>query len=233
MRSETSGARRIALGLLLAGLTLCLAHLLATRWERVSDEARPGVELALFPNGPWVKPATMGRARVAADLAWLEAIQYYGKHRKTDRMYPFAETLFSTLVALDPQFENAYVLGALILSEDVGRFDVARGLLEAGVAANPESWRLTFELGFLCYVRGTNKEEAAGLLRRAARMPGAPSSVTRLAAFAAGQAGDREMAIALWTEVYRMNENSEVRRIAGEYLATLGVDVARWEGGTP
>lgn len=178
-------------------------------------------ELALFPSGPWVRPFTVGRAALAADLVWLEAIQYYGRHRKTDRLYPYAETLFTTLTGLAPDFENGYILGALILAEDQARFHAARALLESGVRANPGSWRLAFELGFLCYLSGRDQLEAARLLDAASRIQGAPPSVRRLAAFAASRAGDRSTALALWREVLAETDNEEVRRVVEGYITRL------------
>ncbi|MBK8230245.1 MAG: hypothetical protein IPK72_06595 [Candidatus Eisenbacteria bacterium] len=222
MRSERGRRAGLWIGLLTAAGLTASAQVVGARFEAARGAVQPPPELALFPNGPWVKPATLGRARLVADLVWLKAIQYYGQHRKTDRKYPYIESLFGTLTGLDPRFENAYVLGSLILSEDLGRFDAARALLEQGIAANPESWRLAFELGFLCYMRGPDQREAAELLRLAAGKPGAPDSISRLAAYAAQKSGDRGLAVALWREVYRQNPSEEIRRLAEQYLANLG-----------
>lgn len=222
MRSDRGRRAGLWIGLLTATGLIVSAQVVAARFESERGNVQPPPELALFPNGPWVKPATLGRARLVSDLVWLKAIQYYGQHRKTDRKYPYIESLFGTLTGLDPRFENAYILGSLILSEDLGRFEAARALLEQGIAANPESWRLAFELGFLCYMRGPDQREAAGLLQAAARKPGAPDSIARLAAFAAQKSGDRALAVALWREVYRQNPSEEIRRLAEQYLANLG-----------
>lgn len=229
-RSESTAPSRVRVAAswivrgAVAVLLLFGARALGSRFETARGVSPAPPELALFPTGPWVKPATLGRARLAADAAWLEAIQYYGRHRKADRRYPYAQLLFTTLVGLDPLFENAYVFGALVLAEDVGRFDQARALLEEGILANPESWRLRFELGFLCYLHGPSKSEAATLLRRAADTKGAPESVARLAAFAATRGGDRTLAVSLWTEVYRATDNPEIQRIARQYLEDLGAE---------
>ena len=211
------------------------ASALAQQWESDRTSRADRAELQVFPNGPWVKPLTLGRARLVADAAWLQAIQYYGEHRKTDRRYPYAGTLFQTLTGLDPAFENAYVLGALILSEDAGHFDQAVQLLVEGVNANPESWRLPFELGFLFYRHGLDRgtgvsPDAVRWLAHAGRQAGAPPSVRRLAAFAAQRSGARELSIALWIESLRASENAEVRRIAEEHLVQLGVPPAELEG---
>lgn len=205
-------------GLLLLLLGARLGGAFAAGIGRLEDEA----ELALFPRGSWIRPFTCGRSELAADLVWLRAIQYYGTHRGTDRAYPYAETLFSTLTDLDPTFVNAYIFGALVLHEQYGRLDPALALLDKGIAANPDSYWLAFERGFFLYVTQSDPEGAVVWLTRAARMPGAPESFQRLAAFAAQRRGDREVATALWLEVYTATENEEIRKIAGDYLRDLG-----------
>lgn len=187
------------------------------------------VELALFPHGPWVRPAMLGRHRVAADVAWLRAIQYYGKHRATDRSYPYAWTLFRTMTDLDPQFVNAYVFGALVLAEDQDDMEGAQRLLRDGMAANPGHWILPFEYGFLAYVHGGDMATAAEYLAAAARLPDAPPSAGRLAAYAAGRAGEVDFAIELWREMLRHSDNDEIRRTARRYLKELGApEAADW-----
>lgn len=198
----------------------------AGRLERAAPRLTDGAELSLFPTGPWVRPATLGRHRLAADLAWLEAIQYYGRHRRGDRAYPYAETLFRTLTDLDPGFEGAYVFGALVLHSDVKRPEAARALLRKGIQRNPASWRLVFEYGFHRYLESRSNEEATLYLARAAAMPGAPEWVGRLAAYAAGSAGQHALAIELWRQVLRQSANEEIRRIARRYLTDLGAPEA-------
>ncbi|MCA9757022.1 MAG: hypothetical protein KDA27_14555 [Candidatus Eisenbacteria bacterium] len=190
--------------------------------ETALGEHTDGAELALFPRGELIRPFTFGKPEVAADLVWLRAIQYYGQHRGTDRSYPYAETLFDSLTDLDPTFINAYIFGALVLHEQFGRLEPALALLDKGIEANPDSYWLPFERGFFLYVTHWDREGAVAWLARAAEMEGAPDSYRRLAAFAAQQSGEREVAVALWLEVYTSTENEEIRKIAHDYLRDLG-----------
>lgn len=223
VRAGRGRARRVTtIGLSACAALLVAASFTGAQWDRATPPREPGAELALFPNGPWVKPLLMGRSRLVADFAWLEAIQYYGAHRKTDRRYPYAETLFRTLVGLDPTFENAYILGALILADDAKKFDAADALLSSGMAANPASWRLAFERGFLHYMRGPDRAVAAQFLAQSAAIEGAPESVPRLAAYVAGRSGDRELAIRLWRDVLVQSDNPEMQSVAEDYLRDLG-----------
>jgi tetratricopeptide (TPR) repeat protein len=211
----------VAVGLLLAG-----AHRLTFALQRARSSTSDPAELTYFPTGPWVRVAALGRARLAADLCWLEAIQYYGKHRRGDQRYDYAETLFRTLTDLDPSFENAYVFGALVLHGDAQAPAAAFALLEKGIERNPSSWRLAFEHGFLAYLESKDSRVAVKYLSTAARLPGAPPWVGRLAAFAATKAGDRELSLEMWRRVLENSENDEVRRIARSRLRELGAPEA-------
>jgi tetratricopeptide (TPR) repeat protein len=210
--------RTLLVALVLLGLAVPLRDA-AWRSRRVlPDQA----ELTLFPKGEWARPLALGHARLAADLCWLEAIQYYGRHRQTDRAYPQAEALFHTVTTLDPQMEEAYVFGALVLNGEGRKPEAAGRLLQEGIRRNPMSWRLRFEYGFLAFLRQKDDGEAIAYLTQASRLPGAPPQVARLAAYAAGKAGRTETAIALWREMLRSSDNEEVRRIARRYLQELG-----------
>lgn len=213
--------------LAVAGACACA---LAAAWAAGRADARPPaggepVELALFPSGRLVREASLGHPQWTADLAWLTAIQYYGRHRRSDRSYPLADHLFRVVTEADPGFARAYLFGALILCEQGDR-DAAEALLRRGVNAHPESWLHWFELGFFHYVETRSFDEAARAMRIAARLPGAPEYVGRFAAAAAGHAGDRETALSLWETVARGSGNEEIRRMAEERIAALRAELA-------
>ncbi|MEZ4651147.1 MAG: hypothetical protein R3E97_20630 [Candidatus Eisenbacteria bacterium] len=217
------GLDRVGWASLVLGLVLLAAGArLGRAVETALGETNDGAELVLFPRGELIRPFTFGKPEVAADLVWLRAIQYYGQHRGTDRSYPYAETLFHSLTDLDPTFVNAYIFGALVLHEQFGRLEPALALLDKGIEANPDSYWLPFERGFFLYVTHWDRDGAVAWLTRAAEMEGAPESFRRLAAFAAQQSGDQEVAIALWLEVYNGTDNPEIRDIAHDYLRELG-----------
>ncbi len=226
MRSRIPVGLGIAAGLVAVGLLLAGAHRLGLALERARPSSADPSELTYFPAGPWVRAAALGRTRLAADLCWLEAIQYYGKHRRTDQRYGYAETLFRTLTDLDPSFENAYVFGALVLHGDAQAPGAAFALLERGIECNPSSWRLAFEHGFLAYLESKDSRVAVEYLSHAARLPDAPPWVGRLAAYAATKAGDRELSLEMWRRVLENSENDEVRRIARARLRELGAPEA-------
>jgi tetratricopeptide (TPR) repeat protein len=189
-------------------------HKVAASKRAVHDS----VELLLFPSGRFLQETSMGHRQLLADAAWLTAIQYYGKHRLSDRAYPLALHLFTVLTDADPQFVNAYLFGALVMAED-DRFSRAEALLERGVARNPDSWRLVFELGFFRYVYTKSYLAAAASFAHAAAWPEAPPYVHRFAAAAYQRGGDSETAARLWRTIAETSDNEEIRRMAEEWIA--------------
>lgn len=201
-------------------VSVALAAFSGEQFARRHAGLRDPAELPLLPSGPHLGELTLGRRHLLADLAWLTAIQYYGRHRLTDRRYPLTGQLFRVITDCDPQFANAYLFGALILAE-AGEADAAAALLAKGVAANPQSWMLAFELGFLHYAYTQRWPEALEAFMRAVRLPGCPDYVARFAAAAGERAQRPELAAELWAMIARDSPNEEVRRIALERLAAL------------
>lgn len=183
----------------------------------------PLAELAYYPSGRALKPATLGHAETAADLAWLRAVQYYGEHRSTDLRFTQLEHVFEVLTSLSPGFEGPYVFGAFALAQEGRDFPAAERLMLKGVAANPRSGRLAFELGFLHFVRpgGRDLGQAAEWFERSARLPGGPPQARRFAAFARQHAGDLAVALLLWDDVRRTSSNPLMREMAEREIARL------------
>jgi len=143
------------------------------------------------------------RASVA-DVYWLYTIQYYGEHLKSDHRLDSLPAMVRLVTTLSPHFKEAYFFGAFAMI-DVGRPGVAYALLQQGFKANPGDWQFPFYLGFFAYAyaSGPHKDEvAAQWYADAARLPGAPSFVPRLAAELATRGDERQTAIDLWTQVY-------------------------------
>lgn len=173
-------------------------------------------ELSYYPSGQFLRPATLGHAETAADLAWLRAVQYYGEHREKDNRFDHMPHVFDILTSLAPRFEQAYVFGGFAMGQEGFRFKEAEALMLKGIEANPRSATLAFELGFLYYVKtgGRDLRRAAEAFELAARLPNAPPQAARFAAFARQNAGDLRVAYLMWDNVYRTSANSYLREMA-------------------
>jgi hypothetical protein len=229
-----------AIGLALA--LGALAAVLSGQAYRLLPHPRPLEELAYYPSGEHLRPATLGHAETAADLAWLRAVQYYGEHRITDNRFDRMEHVFDILTSLAPQFVPAYVFGGFALAQEGRDFPAAERLMLKGIEDNPRSGTLSFELGFLYFVRpgGRDLPKAAQYFEIAAHQPDSPPQARRFAAYARQNAGDLVVSYELWLEVYRSTQNRylresaarELRRIA-QAIQTGREDLVRHKLGTP
>lgn len=205
---------------LVAVLALGLAARAGGEFARQRGPVKDPAELVLFPSGRMLAELSLGHPHLLADAAWLTAIQYYGKHRLTDRRYPLAPQIFEVITQADPTFRNAYLFGALVTAED-GNPAAAEAMLRRGAERNPQSWEIHFELGFFLYVYRRSMPEAARAFERAAELPGAPAYVRRFAAASWERAEQPEVALRLWEQIAGQTENAEVRRIAEARLQAL------------
>jgi tetratricopeptide (TPR) repeat protein len=190
---------------------------------RILPHPQPLEELSYYPSGRFLEPATLGHAATAADLAWLRAVQYYGQHRTSDNQYVRMGHVFDILTALDPAFVPAYVFGAFALAQEGRDFPAAERLMKQGLAANPTSGELAFQMGFLYYVRpgGRDLKRAAECFEQASRQPDGPPESARFAAFSRQNAGDLEVAYELWSQVERSSPNLYLREIAQREMARI------------
>lgn len=189
---------------------------LADEAYRSLPHPQPLEELSYYPSGEHLRPAALGHAETAADLAWLRAVQYYGEHRRTDLRFTRMYHVFDILTTLSPRFVPAYIFGGFALAQEGFDFPKAEALMLKGIENNPGSGRLAFELGFLYYVRpgGRDLRHAAEYFEQAARLPDGPPESARFAAFARQHSGDLRVAYELWEQVYRTSGNSYMREMA-------------------
>jgi hypothetical protein len=201
---------------------------LAARAAATLPAPEPFQELAYYPSGQALRPATLGHAESAADLAWLRAVQYYGEHRLTDLHFTQMRHVFEILSVLSPSFESPVIFGAFALAQEGRDFAGAEQLMLDALDRNPRSGRLAFELGFLYFVRpgGRELKKAAEYFELASRLPGSPPSAARFAASARENSGDLVAAYQLWAQVRANSPNAYMREIAGREIDKIAQAIA-------
>jgi hypothetical protein len=164
---------------------------------------------------------------IASDVYWMRAIQHAGEERRSGRLqtrFALLEPLVSLTVTLDPQFNIAYRVGAILLAEEPpngpGRPDQAIAILERGLAANPERWQYAHDIGFVHYLHTGRFDEAARWFTRAAGMPGAPRWLGPVAAITLARGGDRHGARTLLVELAATSDGY-IKQSAERGLAQL------------
>jgi tetratricopeptide (TPR) repeat protein len=206
-----------------------MACILASNAYRGLPRPRPLEELSYYPSGQYLKPASLGHAETAADLAWIRAVQYYGEHRRTDNRFTRMSHVFDILTSLSPAFVPAYVFGAFALAQEGRNFPAAERLMLKGLDANPQSGLLAFQLGFLYYVRpgGRSLNQAAQYFEQSARQPDGPPNAARFAAFARQHSGNLRVAYELWAQVYQNSPNVYLRATAEREMEKIRMALAQ------
>lgn len=227
MKLPDGGVRRLRLRQLAAWAVALALGLVVFRLADWSSRAIPRVspleELAYYPSGQHVRPATLGHAESAADLAWIRAIQYYGEHRALDNRFDHLYHVFDILTTLAPRFESAYIFGAFALAQEGRNFPQAEALLLKGLENNPRNGRLAFEMGFLYYVKpyGRDLPKAAEYFELAAQLHTQPGIARRFAAFCRQNSGSLAVAYALWQQIRDSSANGYLRDIAEKEMTRI------------
>ena len=179
-----------------------------------------GEELAYLPSAEYLKPALLGFEHLAADLFWLKCIQYFGKHFEADRRYPKLYRLVDIVTSLDPQFIDAFRLGALFLTI-ARRYPEAIAVYEKGIARNPDRWELPHDLGRLYYLELKDYPKALSWWERTDQLSGRPDYIPRFVARLYTQTGHLETALELWQALYDSTDNEWVRETARQEIQKL------------
>ena len=179
-------------------------------------------ETMYFPSVHGYHRISCGHRAVCADAIWLWFVQYYGKHRLTDRKYDHMYHILDIVTTFDPAFIKAYQLGSMLLTHDAQRPDQAKLLLKKGMQANPDSWSLPFYYGFMHFVFLGDYETARAYFRLAAHKPNAPDMPRRWEAYVTyKKQGDLDTALDLWLDLYTTTTNPEEKRVAELYIKDI------------
>ena len=215
-----------------AGLT---AAAFVARWN---DGHRPDVpaqfaEEQLYLNGPTMKRITLAFNGIAADWYWMRSLQYVGrkiinyedthsgKLRLSDlksldlRLLP---ALLRTATTLDPKFLDAYYYGAVILP-DVDENE-AIALLNQGIAANPEQWKLSQHLGYI-YWQHREYQKASEVYETGGKLPDAPPWMLAMSARMKAEGGASQAAREMYVHLYEASDDLNVKGMVEKQLMRL------------
>lgn len=170
-------------------------------------------QLTYLPSGDYLRVAALGYRELAADLLWLQAIQVMGERKLSEETGHWLYHLLDRITTLDPKFVRAYEAGSHALCILVVLPEESNRLLEKGMRHNPQEWKLPFLLGINYYFEMADDEKAAEAMAKAARLPGAPDSLARLAAKLFVSARSPQQAVELLAKVYEETSDENVRKM--------------------
>lgn len=215
---------------IIIGLT---ASALLTRWNDLHLSKVQFGDEPLYLNGPAMKRLTLAFNGVAADWYWMRSIQYVGRkivnYQDTHSGSVYLRDLSSLNIqllpsllrmstALDPQFLDPYYYGAVILPEiDT---NAAIDLLNQGIAANPDEWRLRQYLGYIFWQRH-DYASASEVYAAGGKLPGAPPWMTAMAARMKAEGGAKQAAREMYAHLYEASDDLNVKRMVEKQLMRL------------
>jgi len=182
----------------------------------------------LLSSGRVLKNLSLGYDALLADIYWTRVVQYYGARLgKPEATFDLLWPLLDITTTLDPKLVPVYRFGSIFLSEPrpigAGRTDLATELVKRGIAANPDKWILSTDLGFLYYWRLKDYPHAAAAYLTASRVPGAPVWTKLMAGRIAALGGSIETSRMIWSQIYDSTSDPTIREHALDQLRALKV----------
>jgi tetratricopeptide (TPR) repeat protein len=243
-----------------AGLT---AAAFVAHWNDVHRRDVPAqfAEEQLYLNGAAMKRIAGPFSGIAADWYWMRSLQYVGRKivnyedahaGKFDLMNLSSldlrslPSLLQMATTLDPQFLEPYYYGALILPDLDGNEAIA--LLNQGIAANPEQWKLYQHLGYIHWQR-REYQKAGEIYEAGAKLPGAPAWMFAMGARMKAEGGAGQAAREMYAHLYEtsddvylkgmverqlmqldsVDERAKIRQVLSAFAKTAGHCAASWK----
>ena len=177
-----------------------------------------------------IKRMSLEYAPLMGAIYWTRAVQYYGeKLQLRDRNLELLWPLLDIATTLDPHLLVAYRFGSAFLSDKpprgAGRPDLAVELLERGLKANPEEWRLYQDLGNVYYFDAKDYLKASAAFEEGSKNPQAYIWMKVMAAKIAGEGSSPETSYFLWKQVYETATDPLIKKNAEEHLKLMRVEL--------
>jgi hypothetical protein len=186
-------------------------------------------EVLYIPSGKTLKKLSLGYSGLLADIYWTRAVQYFGgKLDEESTHYDLLYPLLDITTDLDPHLLVAYQSGSVFLSQQpptgAGQPDKAVALVEKGIRANPDYWRLYFTLGFIQYMDRKDYKAAEQAFQKGSENPKSLVWMKVMAATMAQHAEEPGTAVEIWKRLYESSDDKMIRDNAEQHLTALRVD---------
>jgi hypothetical protein len=173
-----------------------------------------------------VKALSLEYAPLVADIYWTRVVQYFGnKHAGKQVDLRLLWPLLDVTSVLDPHLMPVYHFGSMFLSDapprGAGRPDLAAQLIERGIRANPDQWRLYYDLGFVYYFDMKDYKKASDAFYEGSKNPNALIWMKILAAKIAAEGNSARTSIFLWQDVYNTTTDPSIKENALNHLQLL------------
>ena len=192
---------KIGVLLLAVAIAAIGTHNMQLNIDELRDNGIVARSLMYLPDGEVLKFVSLGYQNLVADLIWLRIIQVFGDRTVTDEGYNWIFNALDAVTTLDPKFVQAYLAGSMTLTVMADHVEQSNKILEKGILANLEEWRIPFILGFNHFNFLGDYELGARYIEMATAMPGTPDWLPLLAARLHVQANTPHIALELLARV--------------------------------
>jgi tetratricopeptide (TPR) repeat protein len=212
--------RRIEPAVAVLAGSLVLTGICLASWTARYEHPYPPVTLSLSATESRLNDLggiVLGLRRLAADIAWVQTLQYYGSAEagQTDfefengiGRYPAFLDYCLRATNLDPQFTAVYYYGGAVLGWNLDRLGEAEELLRLGIQRNPGEWRLPQYLAGLAYQKNHDIANLTRFLEGIIQDPECPLMMKALLANIYKKQGLYPQAIRLWEVIYEAGDPS-------------------------
>ena len=220
---------RAMIGVALSGFGI-LGMLGVWKLQEKIDVQRESLHLEsedlMLRSGSMVKRMSLEYAPLMAAIYWTRAVQYFGeKHHLHDQNLELLWPLLDITTTLDPGMMPAYRSGSIFLSDapprGAGQPDLAVKLLERGIKANPEQWRLYQDLGNVYYFDKKDYAKASEAFATGGNLPGALIWMKSMAAKIATEGESLDTSYFLWKQVYDAAKEPQTKDNAEMHLRLI------------
>lgn len=185
-------------------------------------------DVVLLRSARLMKLMSLEYAPLVAAIYWTRAVQYYGNKRlNQDQNLKSLWPLLDLATTLDPNLIPAHRFGSTFLAEPAprgaGQPELAVKLLERGIAANPEQWRLYMDLGYVYYFELRDYKKSSQAFLEGSENPKAMFWMKVMAARIAELGNSFETSAFLWKQVYDTTQDPQVKENARVHLQLLRV----------
>jgi|CXWL01.1.fsa_nt_gi tetratricopeptide (TPR) repeat protein len=195
---------------LISAALLASAIFAGSRMRRLHDPRFP--RLAELQGGPFAFQdailAASGFRAPAADLAWIQLLQYAAGSlpELVDRpghSYDHLGAMSLRVIRLDPSFSRAALFGAGILAwfHGVDQPDQAADILNEGMRRTPEQPLYSLYLAALAYKKKGDTQRMISLLESSFDKPDTPSQMKTILANLRQSRGEHREALVLWRRI--------------------------------
>jgi tetratricopeptide (TPR) repeat protein len=167
----------------------------------------------------------LGARRAAADVGWIQLLQYYGTpevkctHEYNHELYhehlngrggEYRNLLRYALriVRLEPHFYHVYLYAAGALGWNLSRTDEALQILQEGIKYNPKYWRFYLCISAIVYKQLKEYEKMIYVLEKVVKYPDCPNIIKSILANIYESLGEYKKCLSLWIEILNSGDYS-------------------------